>query len=158
MYSHAQDSKHPSRIISTICSPSAMSIAMSEAQWCDIAMRLYRLFDVVIGRDNCLLSDGDVVFVVNHTAFRLPTPIQEVDYFHGVRGGYVIAQMCYDKVDILAYDMINTSGRLAKAAGYIQRIFRAKRIQASLHARRLLSAHIIRYHLITHSIAMYLPR
>ena len=82
---------------------------MSEAQWCDIAMRLYRLFDVVIGRDNRPLSDGDVVFVVNHTAFHLPTPIQEVDYFQSVRGGYVIAQMCYDKVDIIAYDMINPS-------------------------------------------------
>ena len=130
----------------------------NEAQWCGIAMRLYRLSDVVIGRDDRLLHDGDVVFVVNHTAHHLPTPIQEVDYFHGVHCGYVIAQMCYDKVDILAYDMINTSGRLAKAAGYIQRIFRAKRIQASLQARQLLPNHIIRYPLITHNIAMYLPR
>ena len=130
---------------------------LSRAQWCDIAYRLYRRSAVIIGRDDRLLHDGDVVFVVNHTAHHVPTPIQEVDYFHGVHCGYVIAQMCYE-FDILAYDMINTSGCLAKAAGYIQRIFRAKRIQASLHARRLLPAHIIRYHLITHSIAMYLPR
>ena len=130
----------------------------NEAQWCDIAMRLYRLSGVIIGRDDRLLHDGDVVFVVNHTAHHLPTPMQKVDYFHGVRFGYVIAQMCYDKVDIIAYDMINPSGCLAKAAGCIQRIFRVKRIQASLQARRLLPNHIIRYPLITHGIAMYLPR
>ena len=130
----------------------------NEAQWCDIAMRLYRLFDVIIGRDDRLLRDGDVVFVVNHTAHHLPTPIQKVEYFHGVIGGYVIAQMYHEKVDIHAHDMIHTSGCLAKAAGYIQRIFRAKRIQASLQARRLLPDHIIRYPLITHGIAMYLPR
>ena len=63
MYSHAQDSKHPSRIISTICSPSAMSIAMSEAQWCDIAMQLYRLFGVFIRRDNRLLSECIYIYV-----------------------------------------------------------------------------------------------
>ena len=129
----------------------------NEAQWCGIAMRLYRLSDVVIGRDDRLLHDGDVVFVVNHTAHHLPTPMQKVDYFHGVRFGYVIAQMCYDKVDIIAYDMINPSGCLAKAAGYIQRIFRVKRIQASLQARRLLPIGVCLPE-FAHMIAEYVPR
>ena len=40
-----------------------MSIAMSEAQWCDIAMRLYRLFDVVIGRDNRLSSECIYIYI-----------------------------------------------------------------------------------------------
>ena len=130
---------------------------LSRAQWCDIAYRLYRRSGVIIGRDDRLLNDGDVVFVVNHTAHHLPTPMQKVDYFHGVRFGYVTAQMYYDKVDIIAYDMINPSGCLAKAAGYIQRIFRVKRIQASLQARRLLPIGVCCPE-IAHSIAVYVPR
>ena len=128
----------------------------NEAQWCAVALRLYRLFDVIIGRDDRRLENGDVVFVLNHTAHHLPTPIQEVDCFHGVVGRYVMAQMCHDEVDVRAHDMIHTSGCSAKAVGYIQRIFRAKRIQASLMARRLLPRPIC-YPLITHMIAMYLP-
>ena len=129
----------------------------SRAQWCDIAYRLHRRSGVIIGRDDRLLNDGDVVFVVNHTAHHLPTPMQKVDYFHGQSFGYVTAQMYYDKVDIPAYDMINPSGCLAKAAGYIQRIFRVKRIQASLQARRLLPIGVCLPE-FAHMIAEYVPR
>ena len=105
------------------------------------------------------MHDGDSVFVVNHHTYDLPTPIQIVDYFHGVHPpGYVIAQMSHGETNVYAFDMLHTGGCFAKAVRYIQRLFRAKRIYKSLSARQLLPWHISRYPVITYGIAMYLPR
>ena len=81
---------------------------------------------IVIGRDNSFLEDWDIVYVIEHHTYRLPQPMQRVDYFHGVRYGYVVAQMCYQEKDVIAQDMISVCGWLAKRMTRIQRRFRTK--------------------------------
>jgi hypothetical protein len=136
----------------------------SEAQRQATGLRLYHRGDCVIGRDDHVLYDSDVVFVVDHTAYKLPTPIQKVNYFHSEMDGYVIAQMYYDEIDVRAYDMLHTNGCFAKAMRSIQRLFRARQrlfrarqIFTTLQARRLLPMHINTPE-ITYAIATNLPR
>ena len=139
----------------------------STSQRHDVALRLWRDEQRVIGRDDSELFDGDFVFVVDHTARscthdpRLKVPIQEVDYFHGTIDGCVIAQLCYHKVDVFANQMLHLSGCFAKAMRYIQRLFRARRrrrvrqIYRSIKAGHLLP---ISEDEIMYAIATWLPR
>ena len=134
----------------------------TEAQRCAIALRVYRQSGSVLGRDDTLLHDQSYVFVVDHISYDLPAPIQQVDYFHGVVDGYVIAQLDYQKCDVFAYDMIHMRGSFAMAVRYIQRIFKAKkaiqRLFNTVQATRLLPNQLGRYPLIVYHIAKHLPR
>ena len=118
-----------------------------------------------MGRDDTLLHDGDYVFVVDHSFYDLPTPIQQIDYFHGQHDGYVIAQLVCDKTDVYAHDMVHLRAYFANAVRYIQRFFKAeqaikaiRRLFTMIQARRLLPKQFGRYPLIVYDIAMYLPR
>jgi hypothetical protein len=64
-------------------------VVAQRSTWQATGLRLYHRHRV-IGRDDHLLYAGDVVFVVDDTAYELPTPIQEVEYFHGMIDGYCI--------------------------------------------------------------------
>ena len=133
----------------------------TEAQRCAIALRLWRR-GFVLGRDDSLLHDDAHVFVVDHTSYDLPSPIQQIDYFHGEHDGYVIAQMYYDKSDVYAHDMVHLRGCFANAVRYIQRIFKAKqaiqRLFITIQAARLMPKQLGRHPVIVYEIAKYLPR
>lgn len=133
----------------------------TEAQRCAIALRVWRRGGV-LGRDDTLLHDDGYVFVVDHSSYDLPAPIQQIDYFHGQHDGYVIAQMAYDKSDVYAHDMVHLRGCFANAVRYIQRIFKAKqaiqRLFITIQAARLLPKQLGRYPVIVYDIAKYLPR
>ena len=132
----------------------------STSQWQDFALQLWNEHRLVITRDSHNLEDGDFVFVVNHTARKdLEGPIQEVDYFHGEINGWVIAQLCYRKIDVYATEMLHLNGRCAKAMRYIQRLFRAwrrvRQIYRAIAAGRLLPMKISPR--IMHEIATWVP-
>ena len=134
----------------------------STSQWQDFALQLWNEHQLVITRDSQHLEDGDFVFVVNHTARKdLEGPIQEVDYFHGEINGWVIAQLCYRKIDVYASEMLHLNGRCAKAMRYIQRLFRAwrrvRQIYRAIAAGRLLPKSVSTSQ-IMHDIATWLPR
>jgi len=144
----------------------------STSQRQDAALRLWNNDQRVIGRDDHELDNGDFVFVVDHTAHyswwisphdhgsRLKGPIQEVDEFHGVINGCVIAQLCYHKIDVFANEMLHLNGCFAKAMRYIQRLFRARRrvrqIYRAIKAGHLLPKSISKS--IMYAIATWLPR
>ena len=131
------------------------------AQWRSTALYLWSDRDTVLGRDDSMLQDSDTVYVVKHWIFDLPSPISEIDYFHGVVDGYVIAQMGDRKIDIRAYDMISTNTWVAKEICRIQQLFRkrtTKRVCRTLDARRLLPRCISSHHYLQYNIASFLPR
>ena len=135
----------------------------SEEQRAASRLRLYRRnMYYVIGCDDHLVHDREEVFVLEHTAYRLPTPIQRVDYFIGDICGHVIAQMCYGEpeVDVPAIDMLHPNGCVANAMRHMQRHFVVRRYNRALQAvHLLLPIHIIvTLPEITHAIAQYLSR
>ena len=82
-----------------------------------------------IGADGYELDDFDFVYLLEFAGRPLPLGerMRRVDYFHGVNAaGVPICQLCGDKLDMLAYEMISTSPlnptirRIAK----IQKAFR----------------------------------
>ena len=130
----------------------------SEEQRAASRLRLYRRnMYYVIGCDDHLVHDREEVFVLDHTAYQLPTPIQRVDYFHGVICGHVIAQMCHDEENVPASDMLHPNGCVANAMRRIQRHFVVRRIYRTLQARHLLPIHV-NFPEITHAIAQYMSR
>ena len=137
----------------------------SEEQRAATRLRLWatqRRGDCSIGCDGHMVYNGEEVFVLEHTAYRLPTPIQRVDYFIGDICGHVIAQMCYGEpeVDVPAIDMLHPNGCVANAMRHMQRHFVVRRYNRALQAvHLLLPIHIIvTLPEITHAIAQYLSR
>ena len=111
----------------------------SKAEQEAIDSRLWLSHKVAVGRDGCLLYDGDYVYVVNHGSsqfgFTFTTPIQQVDYFHCFVNGSASAQMhmevdnaCEIEPDVSACEMIHLGGGFAKAVRCIQRLFRASHV------------------------------
>ena len=89
--------------------------------------------EIQIGYDGSLLWDGDVVYVLTWQRMRLASPIQVIDYFHGVINGLAMAQMAdEDEHDILAYNMIALEypGMVATRIQHLQR--RWKRAQQAV--------------------------
>jgi hypothetical protein len=130
------------------------------AQWRSTALYLWSDRDTVLGRDDSMLQDSDTVYVVKHWKFDLPSPISEIDYFHGVLHGYVIAQMGDREIDTRAYDMISTNTWVAKEMCRIQQLFRkrtTKRVCRTLEARRLLPRRISNHYYLQYNIASFLP-
>ena len=132
------------------------------AQWRSTALYLWNRKGTkwVLGRDDSMLQDSDTVYVVKHWNFDLPSPISEIDYFHGVVDGYVRAQMEDREIDIRAYDMISTNTWVAKEMCRIQQLFRkrtTKRVCRTLEARRLLPRRISNHYYLQYNIASFLP-
>jgi len=93
-----------------------------------LALRLRRQHKpYTLGRDDSLLGDSDMVYVVDHQSFGFPSPLQRVDYFHGIIGGRVTAQMYYQEINVAADAMIGMRGCFTRAVGCIQQAFRARR-------------------------------
>jgi len=119
-------------------------------------LRLWLDYHVVIGRDDSLLQDGDMVYVINHQP-ELGSPMQQIDYFHGIVNGYPMAQMCDDnETDVPAHDMVSQRGCFAKTVVSIQRLCRTKRNRRVLVDRRLLPPCLLRRRLIVYHVASYI--
>jgi len=103
-------------------------IKRQQTQRRELAERLWvRRCHYTLARDDSLLADGDVVYIVDHRSFGFQSPIQEIDYFHSMIGGRVIAQMYYLEMNVYADSMVGMRGCFARAVGCIQRAFRARR-------------------------------
>jgi hypothetical protein len=129
------------------------------AQWRAIGLRLWDANNgAVLGRDDSLLQDGDVVYVVNHHP-EFVSPMEQIDYFHGLVDGIPMAQMCdADETDLPAHAMISQRGCFAKAVVSIQRLFGTKRTRRVLVDRRLLPPCLLRHRLIQYHVASYIGR
>jgi hypothetical protein len=141
-----------------------MFFQQRRAQCRALALRLWRQKKAfVLGRDDSLLHNYDIVYVVDSQDFGFPTPIQRIDYFHGMIGGYVMAQMCHNEENVKADDMLSMCGCFANAIACIQRAFRGRRRLVQVeHIRRALAVGqlipmCIRDRLIVEGVARYLP-
>ena len=110
------------------------------------ATRLFKLTDYVPGRDDSLLHDGSMAYLVDHTAFGLTTPIVQVDYFHGCSGMGIHCQLCDDnETDCFAHELIcideDTQSCFVNAIIQIQERFHIRKChKARLHGMMVAEA------------------
>ena len=134
------------------------------AEWHAVASRLWPVG--MLARDDSIVHDDEIVYVVEHESFNLPSPLQRIDYFHGFHPvkNAPMAQMVEDCTDVPSFSMVSTRGSFALAIACIQCNFRTKRLLRAFHlyvccalsACRLLPQ-ALRSNLIADIIARFYP-
>ena len=113
----------------------------------------------VLGRDDSWICDDDYVYVVDHQEYGFDSPIQEIDYFHGILLGEPMASLMDDKpmaqmmddkeirwrrlIGVEASAMIGLYGKFARCVLQMQLKFRARRalrFERTMHAVGILLA------------------
>ena len=131
----------------------------TDAHWKREAERLYDTYDIVMFADWSHFQEwNEWVYVLgceDYEFFR-PRPLQQVDYFHGKIGGYVMGQMS-DEENVEAKEMINLGGWIERAVTDIQRRFRTRVRASQIMHGRLLPDPLCSDQGIARLVASYMP-
>ena len=120
--------------------------------------------DVILGRDDSVLHDGDTVYVVNHQRYGLSQPMHVVDEFFGIAcHGYPMAQMLeniYDDpgeciTELPSFELVSQAGCFVNAVICIQQLFRTRRSFRTLVGAQLLPIRL-RHMAVQHTVAQFL--